>query len=261
MYRVNRNGINLYRFKTLSSFPQLQHGITTRLGGSSAAPFDSLNLATRVGDADAHVAANRRRVWAQFPPATPVYLNQVHSRNIAVWEGETRWAKHAGSQEADAVVTDRFESLLTILVADCQAVMLYDPVSSVVANIHSGWRGSIANIIGRTVDRMKERFGCEPVNIHAGIGPSLGPCCSEFVNFRSEIPEALWQYRISEFHFDFWALSRDQLVQTGLPADQVETGGICTRCRSDEFYSYRAARQTGRMAAVIGMIAEPNQTS
>jgi YfiH family protein len=143
--------------------------------------------------------------------------------------------------------------LLTILVADCQPVMLYDPVRAVVANIHSGWRGSIADIIGRTVAVMKERFACRPAEIIAGIGPSLGPCCAEFVNYRQEIPEALWSYQVSDNHFDFWALSRDQLVWAGLLPEHIETGGICTRCHSDLFFSYRAAQQTGRMAAVIGL--------
>jgi YfiH family protein len=144
--------------------------------------------------------------------------------------------------------------LLTILVADCQPVMLFDPVRSVIANIHSGWRGSIINIIGRTVAEMQKRFGCLPADIHAGIGPSLGPCCAEFVNYREEIPESLWSYRVSNHHFDFWAMSRDQLLQAGLLPGRIEIGGLCTRCRRDLFFSYRAARRTGRMAAIIGMM-------
>jgi copper oxidase (laccase) domain-containing protein len=130
--------------------------------------------------------------------------------------------------------------------------MLYDPVRAVIANIHSGWRGSIADIIGRTVAVMQQRFGCRPAEIVAGIGPSLGPCCAEFVNYRKEIPATLWSYQVSPNHFDFWALSRDQLVRAGLRPGHIETGGICTRCHSDLFFSYRAAQQTGRMAAVIG---------
>jgi hypothetical protein len=126
-------------------------------------------------------------------------------------------------------------------------------VRSVIANIHSGWRGSIANIIGRTVTVMQARFASRPADIRAGIGPSLGPCCAEFINFRKEIPRSLWAYQVVENYFDFWALSRDQLMQAGLQPAHIEIGGICTRCRSDLFFSYRAANLTGRMAAVIGM--------
>ncbi len=253
MQVVCKNGLTLQHFQHLSSCPEVCHGITTRRGGTSAPPFDSLNMACSVGDDTVHVAANRRRLGGRFDGMDPVYLKQVHGNTVAVLDGAVAGEVSHLPGEADAVVTDRPGYLLTILVADCQAVMLYDPVRSVIANIHSGWRGSIANIIGRTVAVMKERFACRPADVLAGIGPSLGPCCAEFINFRSEIPDSLWSYRVSENHFDFWALSRDQLIDAGLRPPHIEVGGICTRCRSDLFFSYRAAKVTGRMAAVIGL--------
>jgi YfiH family protein len=260
---VCNNGLTLYRFQHLSRRPEICHGITTRRGGASPPPFDSLNMARSAGDDAAHVAVNRRRVSAQFDAMAPVYLRQVHSRTVAVLEdgAAAGGADPCLPGEADAVVTDRPGRLLTILVADCQAVMLYDPVRSVIANIHSGWRGSVANIIGRTVAVMKERFACRPADVLAGIGPSLGPCCAEFINFRREIPDSLWSYQVSENHFDFWALSRDQLIDAGLRPPHIELGGICTRCRSDLFFSYRAANITGRMAAVIGLRPSTNDRS
>ena len=257
MQVVCNNGLTLYRFQHLSRYPGICHGITTRQGGISPPPFDSLNLAGSVGDGSVYVEANRRQVQARFDGMDPVYLKQVHSSIVAVLDGlATGEAPHLPAQ-ADAVVTDRPGRLLTILVADCQPVMLYDPVRSVIANIHSGWRGSIANIIGRTVAVMKRRFACRPADILAGIGPSLGPCCAEFVHFRREIPSTLWSYQVAENHFDFWALSRDQLVQAGLRPQHIEVGGVCTRCRSDLFFSYRASNVTGRMAAVIGLAMSP----
>jgi len=249
----HRNGLRLYRFRNLSAFPEVYHGITSRRGGSSLPPFDSLNMALSVGDNPVKVEANRSKVWARFTPMAPVLLRQVHSDTVALLEGAAPGGNGRLLGEADAVVTDRQERLLTILVADCQPVLLYDPVRAVIANVHSGWRGSITDIIGRSVAVMKERFGCQPPHIMAGIGPSLGPCCAEFIHYRQEIPASLWSYRVSEYHFDFWALSRDQLMRAGLHSDHIETAGICTRCRSDLFFSYRAARPTGRMAAVIGM--------
>jgi YfiH family protein len=250
---ICRNGLTLYRFQNLSHYPEIFHGITTRQGGTSPPPFDSLNLARSVGDDAANVAANRLRVGDQFDAMGAVYLKQVHSSTVAVLDDFPTGQDDCLPGEADAVVTERAGRLLTILVADCQPVMLYDPVRSVIANIHSGWRGSIANIIGRTVAVMKARFACRSVDILAGIGPSLGPCCAEFINFRKEIPRSLWSYQVVENYFNFWALSRDQLVQAGLQPAHIEIGGICTRCRSDLFFSYRAANLTGRMAAVIGM--------
>ena len=247
------NGLKLYRFSSFSAFEQLSHGITTRQGGGSAPPFDSLNLGQHVGDAEKQVNFNRQQVWRRFKPAQPVFLRQVHGDKVAVIDDSTGQGEDGVIGEADAVVTDRPGLLLTVLVADCQPVMLFDPVRSVVANVHSGWRGSLVNIIGRTVAVMSERFDCQPADIFAGIGPSLGPCCAEFVNFKREIPEYLWSYRVSEHHFDFWAVSRDQMVAAGLLPGHIEVAGVCTRCRNDLFFSYRAANRTGRMAAMIGI--------
>ena len=154
---------------------------------------------------------------------------------------------------ADAAVTDLTDQYLVIQVADCQSVLMYEPTRRVVANIHSGWRGSIGNIIGRTVDAMAGHFGCSPGRIQAAIGPSLGPCCAEFVNYKIEIPEELWAYRSTDNHFDFWAISSDQLIGAGVPKKNIESSQTCTRCRTDEFYSYRAEKTTGRFAAIIGL--------
>jgi copper oxidase (laccase) domain-containing protein len=100
---------------------------------------------------------------------------------------------------------------------------------------------------------MRERFGCRPSDIRAGIGPSLGPCCAEFVNYRTEIPEALWGYRRDGVLFDFWAMTRGQLTRSGVREAHIETSGICTRCRTDLFFSHRGEKHTGRFPAVIGI--------
>lgn len=247
------NGLVWYRFEHLAAFPQLQHGLTTRRGGDSRPPFDTLNLSVSVGDVPARVTANRRRVQKRFPGTRAVFLRQVHGCHVAVLDGADMPGNGRLPGEADAVVSRRPGHVLTILVADCQAVMLFDPVREVIANIHAGWRGSVANIIGRTVAVMVRRFGCRPEDIRAGVGPSLGPCCAEFIHYRREIPETLWSYRVARHHFDFWALSRDQLRAAGLRSGHIAIGGICTRCRSDLFFSYRAANRTGRMGACIAL--------
>jgi len=152
-----------------------------------------------------------------------------------------------------ATVTDRTGKLLVVQVADCQPVLLFDPERRVVANIHSGWRGSIADVAGRTLQVMREHFGCSARDVLAGVGPSLGPCCAEFVNYRDEIPRELWGYRRDSVHFDFWAVTRDQLMAAGVPADHIHTSRMCTKCRTDRFFSYRGERRTGRFPAVIGI--------
>jgi hypothetical protein len=122
-----------------------------------------------------------------------------------------------------------------------------------VANIHSGWRGSIPNIIGLTIQTMIKEFDSDPKNLLTGIGPSLGPCCAEFIHYRTEIPKAFWSYKNRKDCFDFWAISKDQLTEAGIPSNHIVSSNLCTRCRTDLFFSYRKERLTGRFATVIGI--------
>lgn len=248
MDMIPLTSLTALRFRNLSRFPELRHGVFTRDGGASEGPFRGLNLANGVGDDPEAVSANRRAVAEAMGPGRLRMARQVHGTGLHI----------AGDKiddpppEADALATDRPGQWLTILVADCQPVLLYAPERRVAAAIHSGWRGSVANIIGRTVHALETRFGADPAGLFAGIGPSLGPCCAEFVHYRREIPESLWKYKDDGCHFDFWRLSRDQLRKAGVPDRQIETAGLCTRCRTDRFFSYRGEKTTGRFAAVIG---------
>ncbi len=236
----------------------MEHGIFSRFGGVSSPPYDSLNLAYRVGDRPEAVAENRRRLQGAMGEGRLVFLHQVHgARVVNAADGlagdlETTQGNRP-AEEGDALITDIPGLWLTILVADCQAVLLWDPVRRAVANIHAGWRGSIANIVGAAVEAMGQRFGTNPRNLLGGIGPSLGPCCAEFVNYRDEIPAGLWAYMGRDCRYDFWRMTRDQLVRLGVDRENVLTSGVCTRCSTDLFFSYRGEANTGRFAAVIGI--------
>jgi YfiH family protein len=161
--------------------------------------------------------------------------------------------------EADVMITDRSGKFLVVQVADCQAILMYDPVRRVAANVHCGWRGSVADVAGRTVRALRSGFGCEPKDLLVGIGPSLGPCCAEFVNYRKEIPSRLWNYRRDTVYFDFWTMTCDQLIAAGVREDRIEISRLCTRCNTDRFFSYRGEKRTGRFPAVIGLSYDPNR--
>ncbi len=250
---IQRGDLPLMVFAHLAAQEGLDHAVTTREGGVSRPPHQSLNLAFTGDDQPEAVAENRRRLQRALSPGRLVFSRQVHGADVAAIRMPVDAGDFPVVATADAMVTDRPGLLLTILVADCQAVLMFDPRRRVVANVHSGWRGSIVNVIGATVAVMHQAFGCRPADILAGVGPSLGPCCAEFRNYRREIPRSLWPYRVADHHFDFWKLSRDQLMAAGLGADRIVSGRICTRCHPERFYSYRAGDRTGRFAAVIGM--------
>ncbi|NNL75349.1 MAG: peptidoglycan editing factor PgeF [Desulfobacterales bacterium] len=256
MIFATQDGASFYQFENLAACGAINHRIFTRNSGFSRRPFKSLNVTHGIGDAKENVAANRDIISRSMGAGELVFAQQVHGRNIAVVTGNNEAQFNAASGQsftADAMVTDIAEKNLVIQVADCQAVLMYEPTRHVVANVHCGWRGSIQNIIGRTVDLLKHHFGCNPGNILAGIGPSLGPCCAEFVNYKIEIPMAFRHYKDSKDHFDFWSISCDQLKAAGVPEKNIESSQICTHCRTDEFFSYRAEKTTGRFAAVIGL--------
>jgi len=256
MIAYHKNGLLYFKFHLLAGLPGLVHAIFARVGGHSPRPFESLNVGLNSADAAVNVASNRSLVAEAFNTRKPLlFPNQVHGTDVVGLKktDERDCLRLAPDTTADALITDIAGLHLAIQIADCQAVVLYDPVRAVVANVHSGWRGSIENIIGTTIRKMQSDFDCRAADIYAAVSPSLGPCCSEFINYQSEIPEKFWCYRDSRNFFNFWAITRDQLAAAGIRQEQMEFSGICTKCNEHLFFSYRKKHPTGRFAAVIGL--------
>ena len=253
---TTKNGVSFFQFNHLAKFSKIQHGIFTRNTGYSNPPFHSLNVSYGTGDDEKKVKKNRQLIAQCMDAGMLIFADQVHSNEILVLTREHEDELNPQSRSAfigDAMVTHIPGLFLVVQVADCQSVLMCDPIRQVVANVHSGWRGSIDNIIGRTVVAMEKNFGGDPAQIRAGIGPSLGPCCAEFVNYETEIPEKFWLHKDGGNHFDFWSISRDQLMDAGILKENIETCRICTKCHTDLFFSYRGEGTTGRFASVIGL--------
>lgn len=237
------------RYPGLARESGLAHAVFTRRGGESPPPFDSLNVSESVGDVSGCVKRNLETIRDHLGAERLFWMNQCHGDTVVVIRSEqTPFADAV--PDADALVTDAPGLALMVKQADCQGVILFDPERRVAAVVHSGWRGSVRNILGHTVSVMESVFGCVPRDVHAGIGPSLGPCCAEFKSFREIFPRGFGAFRVREAHFDLWALSLHQLMAAGLRRDRIETAGICTRCRKDLFFSHRGEGATGRFATV-----------
>ena len=252
MLLKEKNNILFFQFPNLAGFSEIWHGIFTRKCGYSKEPYKSLNISFEVGDHPKIVEQNRNILYKCMDGKELVYAKQRHETQIIILAKKDK-ARNNAHLAGDAMITDILSKYLVVQVADCQSLLLYDPARHVVANVHSGWRGSIKNIIGKTVREMEKKFGCQPENIIAGIGPSLGPCCAEFVNYRKEIPDNLWKYKDNYNFFDFWALSCDQLLEAGLLIKNIHLSNICTKCNTDLFFSFRGEGTTGRFATVIGL--------
>ena len=252
---MEKTDIKAYEFALFKQDSHVVHGIFPRQGGPLDGAGDSRNIPVDTGDEPLARAVCRDMVAGKMGKKPLVFLNQVHGDQIKVWTKNDTVEPGKEVHTADAVITDMKTVILAILVADCQAVMLYDPQKKIIANIHSGWRGSVNNIIGKCVDKMILTFGCQPENILAGISPSLGPCCAEFINYKDEIPEKLWKYKLDHNAcFDFWEMSSDQLMDKGVKKEHIENMKICTKCHPEEFYSFRGENTTDRFACVISMI-------
>lgn len=253
-YEPGTDGPPRLLFPTLSGLEGLSHAVFTRLGGVSPPPFHSLNTSYRTPDRPEAVRTNLERIRLTIGARQLISLDQVHGTNVLSLRPRDLPLPEA-HPGADGILTNLPGMGLLIKQADCQAVLLYDPVRRVAGNIHCGWRGSVGDILGEAVRRMARDFGTEPGDVFAAIGPSLGPCCAEFVGHERIFPAWFEQFMADEDKFDFWALSRHQLVRAGLRPWKIEVAGICTRCRTDLFFSYRGEGETGRFASVA-MLAE-----
>ncbi|MDR1044513.1 MAG: polyphenol oxidase family protein [Candidatus Adiutrix sp.] len=251
-----RNGLIWYEFSIFDSCPELRHGVFTRHGGVSGSHGRDLSLAFNDFDPPDNVRQNLARAEKALGLTPAAFVRQTHSANISVVRPQDAYQPRNPSevrQDCDALIAPEPGVSLLIKVADCQGVILYDPATRALALVHSGWRGSVQNIIGLAVDQLIG-FGVRPADILAAVSPSLGPCCAEFVNYRRELPEDFQAFMVREGYFDFWAVSRRQLTERGLLPENIEVAGICTKCAPD-FFSYRRGdrwERFGLMAAVEG---------
>ncbi len=235
---------------------------TTRHGGLSRGPFASLNLGFHTGDSPVSVAANRRLLCRSMGISDEQLhtTNQVHGDHVLV----IKERKGTGRREvidADAQVTSVQGIALTCLVADCQAIYLYDPVHRVIGLAHAGWRGAVARIALKCVEKMAQEYGTDPKDCLAALSPAAGPCCYEV---GEEVIEAVrkafpgdWRQLLDpvgedKWKFDLWGANVLVLHETGLKGENITVSGLCTICRQDLFFSYRGSRGvTGRMAAIL----------
>jgi len=211
-------------------------------GGVSRDQFASLNMSYHVGDDPLHVAQNRQRVKKIMQTEILASAEQVHGDKVFVIDENLETDLEVNG--FDALVTAHPNIVLMIQQADCQAVLLHDPATPAIAAIHCGWRGSVLNIIGKTVEIMQQKYATKPANLQAYIGPSLGPCCAEFINYRKELPESFYRFQANPGHFDFWEISTQQLLGVGLHERKITIFRRCTSC-SENYFSYRRACRTG----------------
>ncbi len=221
---------------------------TTRQGGVSESPYDSLNLGDHVGDS-ADAVANNRSLLIQHCdlPAEPVWLKQVHGIEVV------NAAEVSDTPVADASFSHQSNSVCAVMTADCLPVLLCDQAGSVVAAVHAGWRGLVNGVIEATVKEMDVSVS----KLMVWLGPAIGPKVFEVGDevrqqFVAINPQAQQAFRPSEqgrWLADIYLLARQRLTHLGI--EQVYGGHCCTYTDKGRFYSYRRDGVTGRIASLI----------
>lgn len=242
-----KNGLKWLEFDIFADFLNLKHGVFLRDGGQSQGPYAALNLADNVGDEMTHVQSNREIVAKTLEVSEMIYMRQCHGTNHC----EISMSPDT-LLSGDSMSTKIPGFGLMIAHADCQVGIMYDPVHHAIASVHSGWRGSVQNIYGKTIDYMAKVYGTNPADLLVGISPSLGPGKAEFINYRTELPKAFWDYQVKTNYFDFWQISRMQLRESGVLDDHIEVAGMDTYTDLN-FFSFRRDKITGRNGTVIAL--------
>ena len=240
---------------------EVSHCFTTRLGGVSEGIFDSMNIAIKEGETPENVERNLAILADAlgFSLENLICTRQTHSDVVrVVTKADHISIFHRDYPESDGVVTNDPGVALMIFTADCTPLLFHDPITGAVGAAHAGWRGTAANIGGKTVKAMVDAFGCDPKNIRAAIGPNIGACCFET---DADVPEAMIQALGDEanahirqhgqkYYVNLKEINACFLRRSGV--EHIDISADCTACCPDRFWSHRVTRgQRGSQGAII----------
>ena len=238
-----------------------KHCFTTRLGGVSTGMLSSMNISFHRGDRDDNVVKNYAILAEALgcAPQNMVLSHQIHSDIVrTVTKADHLSFDHHLYPECDALITKEASTALVVFTADCTPILLWDEKTGAVGAVHAGWRGTAANIAGKTVAAMCRQFGCQAQNIHAAIGPNIGACCFQT---DSEVPQALLasfgpeaaafiRQEGEKFYPDLKKINALALQQAGV--HQIDISTDCTMCQPDRFWSHRVhGPARGSQGAII----------
>ena len=217
-----KDGIQWLEFEQFQEFPHLKHGVILNPDGEQHIEALTGCNAQVIGD-------------------------QCHGTHVSLIQDLSQ----TKIQACDGLMTSLKNVAILTRHADCQAVLIYDPVKKVIANVHCGWRGSVGNIIAAAITKMPS---C-PEDLHVCISPSLSAQAAEFINHESELPEHFHRFQTKPNHFDFWEISKHQLTSLGVLDHHIEIAQMCTYADL-QFFSARRDRTQKRHISFIGLFQQ-----
>jgi polyphenol oxidase len=254
------NGLKYYYS---AAWDGVKHGIFTRQGGVSLAPYTGLNVGGTVGDDLAAVRENHQRMYNALgvDPARACTTWQVHGADVVLAQGPVPGRKWLA--RADAIITNQPDTPLVMRFADCVPLLFFDPVQRAIGLAHAGWRGTVQGMAANTMLALQQAYGSRPTDMRVIIGPSIsgakfqvGEEVVQAVEDHYRTLDGLMQRDPADnsAYVDLWAANKLDLLRVGVLPEHIEVSGLCTYTRTDEFFSHRAEHgKTGRFGVVLSL--------
>lgn len=265
-------GTEYLTFSGLAGLDCVSHLFSTRIGGVSEGMFASMNLSFTRGDNEAAVRENFHRIAEILCIKEDCFVlsHQTHTDHIRIITREDAGSgltKPLPYQDVDGLVTNEKRLVLSAFYADCVPVFLVDPIKEAIGLCHSGWKGTVAEIGLKTVQRMCVEYGSKPEDIHAGIAPSICQDCYEVSEdvilqikntfetdaYPKDICRTLFYKKENgKYQLSLWNACRETLIKAGLEPEHIEVTDICTCCNPDYLFSHRASQgKRGNLGAFL----------
>lgn len=257
MIHIKDGEVEYLKFKILEKYgDSINHVITLRHGGVSEYPCESLNFRTIGKDKKENLLSNLKIICDKigFEDKNVFKAKQNHTDKVLIIDNNNK-EKYSFSkfsmEEFDAYTTNEKNIATLVTTADCNPIIIYDPIKNVVSNIHSGWKGTIKKIYLNAIDIMVQKFNSNVEDLIFCIGPSIKKCCftskeksfkEKFTDIWKEENEYIYYEEDSDiFHIDLSYVIKKDILQKGIKEENIAICDICTMCNHKDFFSYRIA--------------------
>ena len=238
--------MKFYHSKQLNSEPNVTHAFTTRYSG---------NLAFHVNDDPLVVEANHERLAKElgYKKESLIHMKQIHSNLVHTVNDEDNFHM---PRSCDALITNKKNTPLMVMTADCAPLLFYDKVKKVIAVAHAGRQGAFKNIVKNVLEKMSLEFASNPKDIYVSIGANIGVCCYEVGReIYDEAQELQLEYAVQirdeSYYLDINKILKTQLLECDIKTENIEFSNECTCCKKETYYSYRAQKVTGRFCGIL----------
>lgn len=269
MKEMTKNGVTWLSFPSLEKTGLVKHAFSTRMGGVSKAPYDTMNFSFTMGDDPEHVKENYKRMADALDVKAErmVLTYQTHTTNVRVVTEEDLGKgvlRERDYRDVDGLVTNIPEVTLVTFFADCVPLYFVDTKNKAIGLSHSGWRGTVKRMGQETLRVMADTYGTDPKDVAACIGPSICQDCYEvgeevIEQFREAFEEKnheciFYEKANGKFQLNLWEANRIILRDAGVPEENISVTDICTHCNPKLLFSHRRmGKERGNLCAFLSL--------